>query len=176
MSVPDSSNAWIRRLGVRVALMSRHFLPQKLWHFHKIHHSCVANECCCPRTFNISNVNFTLTITKSQCVYHKYTCLWRKKQIFITDVFQKHHAIRNYTPAQRSWRGYTGFTLSVCPSARLPVWPYGGHIGFFGFRTLTLLWLWISTSNFSGTILMYMGRSLLIFSNVIFKMAAWRPY
>ena len=23
---------------------------------------------------------------------------------------------------------------------------------------------------------MYMGRSLLIFSNVIFKMAAWRPY
>ena len=46
----------------------------------------------------------------------------------------------------------------------------------FGFRTLTLLWLWITTSNFSGTILMYMGRSLLIFSNVIFKMAAWRPY
>ena len=58
----------------------------------------------------------------------------------------------------------------------LSKWPPGGHIGFFGFRTLTLLWLWISTSNFSGTILMYMGRSLLIFSNVIFKMAAWRPY
>ena len=36
---------------------------------------------------------------------------------------------------------------------------------------LTLLWLWISTSNFSGTILIYMGRSLLIFSNVNFKMA-----
>ena len=36
--------------------------------------------------------------------------------------------------------------------------------------------LWISTPNFSGTIAMYMGRSLLIFSNVIFKMAAWRPY
>ena len=47
---------------------------------------------------------------------------------------------------------------------------------FFCFQTLTLLWLWISTSNFRGTILMYMGRSLLIFSNVIFKMAAWRPY
>ena len=58
----------------------------------------------------------------------------------------------------------------------LSKWPPGGHIGFFGFRTLTLLWLWISTSNFSGTILMYMGRSLVIFSNVIFKMAAWRPY
>ena len=58
----------------------------------------------------------------------------------------------------------------------LSKWPPGGHIGFFGFRTLTLLWLWISTSNFSGTILMYKGRSLLIFSDVTFKMAAWRPY
>ena len=56
----------------------------------------------------------------------------------------------------------------------LSKWPPGGHIGFFGFRTLTLLW--ISTSNFRGTILMYMCRSLLIFSNVIFKMAAWWPY
>ena len=46
----------------------------------------------------------------------------------------------------------------------LSKWLPGGHIGFFGFRTLTLLWLLISTSNFSGTILMYMGRSLLIFS------------
>ena len=42
----------------------------------------------------------------------------------------------------------------------LSKWPPGGHIGFFGFRTLTLLWLWISTSNFRRTILMYMGRSL----------------
>ena len=40
---------------------------------------------------------------------------------------------------------------------------------FFGFKTLTLLWLWISTSNFRGTILMYMARSLLIFSNVILQ-------
>ena len=99
--------------------------------------------------------------------------------------------------------GYTGFTLSVRPSVRpsvrlsvddmvlmvaigksllifsdvtfkMAAWrPY---CIFFGFRTLTLLWLWISTSNFSGTILMYMGWNLLIFNNVIFKMAAWRPY
>ena len=51
----------------------------------------------------------------------------------------------------------------------LSKWPPGGHIGFFGFRTLTLLWLWISTSNFSGTILMYMGRSLLIFQQRHFQ-------
>ena len=33
---------------------------------------------------------------------------------------------------------------------------------------LTLVWLWISTPNFSGKILMYMGKSLLIFSDLIF--------
>ena len=41
---------------------------------------------------------------------------------------------------------------------------------------LTLVWLWISTPNLSGTILRYMCRSLLIFSNVNFKMAARQPY
>ena len=46
----------------------------------------------------------------------------------------------------------------------------------FGFQTLTLVWLWISSSNFSGTSLACIGRSLLIFSNVTFKMATWRPY
>ena len=38
----------------------------------------------------------------------------------------------------------------------LSKWPPGGHIGYLGFRTLTLVWLWISTPNFSGTMLMYM--------------------
>ena len=56
-------------------------------------------------------------------------------------------------------------------------WPPGGHIGFVCFRALTLVWLWISTPNLSGTILtIYMGKSLLIFRDVTFKMAAWRPY
>ena len=49
-------------------------------------------------------------------------------------------------------------------------------LDFLVSRLLTLLWLWILTPNFSGTILMYMGRSLMIFSSVIFKMATWRPY
>ena len=42
---------------------SRHFLSQKLWQFHKNTRSCVENECCCPRTVNISNVNFTSKIS-----------------------------------------------------------------------------------------------------------------
>ena len=58
----------------------------------------------------------------------------------------------------------------------LSKWLPGSHIGFLGFQTLTLIWLWISTPNFSGTILMYMGMNLLIFSYVIFKMAVWQPY
>ena len=58
----------------------------------------------------------------------------------------------------------------------LSKWPPGGHIGFFGFQTLTLVWLWLSTPNLSCTILMYMYRSLLIFSNANFKMATRQPY
>ena len=52
----------------------------------------------------------------------------------------------------------------------------GSHIGFFGLRTLTLIWLWISSPNFTGTSHVCMGKCLLIFSNVAFKMPAWWPY
>ena len=55
-------SAWIRRLMVRVPLRSRHFLFQKLCHFHKNTRSCIENECCCPCTANISNVKFTSKI------------------------------------------------------------------------------------------------------------------
>ena len=73
-------------------------------------------------------------------------------------------------------------SLYICVEAywfsvtSLSKWPPGGHIGFFCFQTLTLVWLWISTPNLSGTILLYMCRSILIFSNVNFKMAARQPY
>ena len=51
----------------------------------------------------------------------------------------------------------------------LSKWPPGSHIGFFGFQTLTLVWLWIWTRNFNGPILVYMSRSqVLIFSDLIF--------
>ena len=49
-------------VGVRVPFRSRHFLSQKLWHFHKNTRSCVENECCWPRTVNVSNVIFTSKI------------------------------------------------------------------------------------------------------------------
>ena len=62
------SNAWdnkslARKLRVRLPLRSRHFLFLKLWHFHKNIRSWFRNECCCPLTFNISNINFTTKIS-----------------------------------------------------------------------------------------------------------------
>ena len=57
----------------------------------------------------------------------------------------------------------------------LSKWQRGGHIVFFVFWALTLVWLCILTPNISSTLLVCMGRSLLIFSNDIFKMATWRP-
>ena len=36
------------KVGGSSRLRSRHFLSQKLWHFHKNTRSCVENECCCP--------------------------------------------------------------------------------------------------------------------------------
>ena len=46
-------------------LRSRYFLSKKVWHFHKTIRSCVENDCCCPRTVNICNVNSTSKIPMS---------------------------------------------------------------------------------------------------------------
>ena len=75
-----------------------------------------------------------------------------------------------------NYRMFPGLSLVDCSLIFLYPRPTGGHIGIFGFRTLTLVWLWISTWNFSSTLLVYIGRSLSIFSDVTFKMAAWWPY
>ena len=66
--------------------------------------------------------------------------------------------------------GYTGFTLSVCPSVRPSV------CRRHGFRSISQVCFGISISNFICMLMVAIGRSLLIFSNVTFKMAAWRPY
>ena len=66
--------------------------------------------------------------------------------------------------------GYTGFTLSVCPSVRLSV------CRRHGFRSISQVCFGISISNFICMLMVAIGRSLLIFSDVAFKMAAWRPY
>ena len=70
--------------------------------------------------------------------------------------------------------GYTGFTLSVCPSVRLSVRP--SVCRRHGFRSISQVCFGISISNFICMLMMAISRSLLIFSDVTFKMAAWRPY
>ena len=66
--------------------------------------------------------------------------------------------------------GYTGFTLSV----RLSVCP--SVCRRHGFRSISQVCFGISISNFICMLMVAIGRSLLIFSVVTFKMAAWRPY
>ena len=66
--------------------------------------------------------------------------------------------------------GYTGFTLSVCPSVCPSV------CRRHGFRSISQVCFGISISNFICMLMVAIGRSLLIFSDVIFKMAAWWPY
>ena len=81
-----------------------------------------------------------------------------------------------YTPAQRSWRG--GILDSPCPSVRLSVCPSvrPSVCRRHGFRSISQVCFGISISNFICMLMVAIGRSLLIFSDVTFKMAAWRPY
>ena len=60
--------------------------------------------------------------------------------------------------------------LSVCPPVRPSV------CRRHGFRSISQVCFGISISNFICMLMVAIGRSLLIFSDVTFKMAAWRPY
>ena len=70
--------------------------------------------------------------------------------------------------------GYTGFTLSVRLSVRPSV--RRSVCRRHGFRSISQVCFRISISNFICMLMVAIGRRLLIFSNVTFKMAAWRPY
>ena len=59
---------------------------------------------------------------------------------------------------------------SVCPSVRPSV------CRWHGFRSISQVCFGISISNFICMLMVAIGRSLLIFSDAAFKMAAWRPY
>ena len=62
----------------------------------------------------------------------------------------------------------------VRPSVRLSVCP--SVCRRHGFRSISQVCFGISISNFICMLMVAIGRSLLIFSDVTFKMAAWRPY
>ena len=58
----------------------------------------------------------------------------------------------------------------VCPSVRPSV------CRRHGFRSISQVFFRISISNYICMLMVAIGRSLLIFSDVTFKIAAWRPY
>ena len=93
--------------------------------------------------------------------------------IFWTREWNCNLKLNFYTPAQRSWRGVYWIHL-VCPSVRLSVRP--SVCRRHGFRSISQVCFGISISNFICMLMMAIGRSLLIFSDVTFKMATWRPY
>ena len=83
MSGPDSSIGWSIRhesegWGFKSLSGRDIILSQKLWHIHKNTHLCVENECCCPCTVNISNVNFTSKISNKRPM----VAIWGNFRIF----------------------------------------------------------------------------------------------
>ena len=81
----------------------------------------------------------------------------------------RRHGFRSIRPTKLEGE-YTGFTLSVCPSVRPSV------CRWHGFRSISQVCFGISISNFICKLMVAIGRSLLICSDVTFKMAAWWPY
>ena len=82
----------------------------------------------------------------------------------------------HYTPAQQSWWG--GILDSPCPSVCLSVClsVCPSVCRRHGFRSVTQVCFGISVPNFICILFVGLGRNLLIFSGVTFKMAVWRAY
>ena len=104
--------------------------------------------------------SFLFTLVWYFKIFFQFLQYWCYKPIFILTSY--------YTPAQRSWRG--GILDSPCPSVCPSV------CRRHGFRSISQVCFGISISNFICMFMVAIGRSLLIFSDVTDKMAAWRPY
>ena len=107
----------------------------------------------------IWNVDFQFSLWRHRCRHHHANNI---SEVVCNCLF--------IPPPNEVGGGYTGFTLSVCPSVRPSV------CRRHGFRSISQVCFGISISNFIYMLMVAIGRSLLIFSDVTFKMAAWRPY
>ena len=94
--------------------------------------------------------------------------LWRHWNVIKKNlhIFPKHYIVTWNIGLKKLEGGYTGFTLSVRPSV----------CRRHGFRSISQVCFGMSISNFICMLMVAIGRSLSIFSDVTFKMAAWRPY
>ena len=138
------------------------FLPDILLNYQKYWHICSRATCA-----HINEGSFA------------FKCLWNNGDVrLITPVKTLKWMPITWTvklifiilPPNEIGGGYTGFTLSVRLSVRPSV------CRWHGFRSITQVCFGISISNFICILMVAISRSLLIFSDVTFKMAAWRPY
>ena len=103
--------------------------------------------------FRFPDSNFSLALNIKFKLHWHITCVYGKKLID----FQQCHFQNGHLA--------TILDLSVF-----------GLCSWHGFRSLTQVCFEISVSNFICVLLVTMGQSLLIFSDITFKMAAWWPY
>ena len=121
--------------------------------------------------------------------------------VITTEIYKKDNSIHAnfnvyYIPAQQSWR--VGVGVGGGGGGGGGGWGGGGGVGWggggvywihlvrpsvrpsvcrrHGFRSISQVSCGISISNFICMLIVAIGRSLLIFNDVTFKMAAWRPY
>ena len=90
-----------------------------------------------------------------------------RKALYVQIFIYSQMAILLYPRPRKLEGGYTGFTLSVRPSVRPSV------CRRHGFRSISQVCFGISISNFICMLMVAIGRSLLIFSVVTYKMAAF---
>ena len=82
-----------RKIGGSSSPKVEIFSVLKIWHVHKNIWSCVENECCCPRTVNIPNVNFTFRIYPLSSMGWNYLSspkLWRLRRQMYGEVIPFH--------------------------------------------------------------------------------------
>ena len=126
--------------------------------FSKLGRLCLSSVSC--QVYWIHLVRLSVCLSVRLSVRLKATWFQERNSKFALEFqFQMSYACCLWVWAEAYW--FSAMSLSK--------WPPGGHIGFFGFRTLTLVCLWILSPDFTGTSLVCMGRSLLIFSDVTFN-------
>ena len=120
--------------------------------------------------FHSKNIKHSNTIYINHNINPQLIPYFSKAVLYSSVKLGNWHSVIIPPPNEVGGGGYTGFTLSVRLSVRPSV------CRRHGFRSISQVCFGISISNFICILMVAIGRSLLIFSDVTFKMAAWWPY
>ena len=122
--------------------------------------------------FLFPGCNFSLALNINSKLQWHNTYVYGQEPID----FQWHHFLNGLLvaildlPPPKEVGGGVGILDSPCPSVCPSV------CRRHGFRSISQVWFGISILNFICMLMVAIGRSLSIFSDVTFKMATWRPY